>query len=255
MKAKPTLSNRPVHRAPKSRTARGKTRRTRDAQVDSPYKAREKPTALREQREKPTAPLKQREKPTAPREQREKPTALLKSRDKTTRTKRLPLYREAHEQDADAAPRAAASCTACGLCCSYVAIEVDQPTTAKRATQLLWYIYHGGVSLYVNEDEWMVQFETTCQYLQPDHRCGIYDTRPHICREFSAQDCEVNTGDDGLTFYTAAQFLAHLKQTRPRVHALIEKSFAPPPAGERTERSPFEQRFSAVLARRAALGI
>jgi uncharacterized protein len=222
MKAKPSLSNRPVHRAPKSRTARGKTRRTRDAHVDAPYKAREKPTGL------------------------------LQPRDKGKRTKRLPLY---NEQDSDAAPRAAASCTACGLCCSYVAIEVDQPTTVKRATQLLWYIYHGGVSLYVNEDEWMVQFETTCQYLQPDYRCGIYDTRPHICREFSAQDCEVNTGDDGLTFYTAAQFLAHLQQTRPRVHALVEKSFAPPPAAERTERSPFEQRFSAVLARRAALGI
>lgn len=146
-----------------------------------------------------------------------------------------------------------AHCTACGLCCSYVAIETDGPATVKAATQLLWYIYHEGVSLYVNDDEWMVQFDTTCIYLQPDYRCGIYDTRPHICREFSEKDCEVNTGDDGLTFYNADEFLAHLKQSRPRVHAFVQKHFAPPPAAARTRKEPFEQRFAAVLARREAL--
>ncbi|HEY2734996.1 MAG TPA: YkgJ family cysteine cluster protein [Polyangiales bacterium] len=152
-------------------------------------------------------------------------------------------------------PRSAATCTACGLCCSYVAIEVDQPSTVKRATQLLWYVYHEGVSLYVNEDEWMVQFETTCRFLQPDYRCGIYATRPHICREFSEKDCEVNTGDDGLTFYTGAEFLAHLQRSRPRVYALVQKSYLPPEASPRTELAPFEQRFNAVRTRRAALGI
>ena len=164
----------------------------------------------------------------------------------------LPVYRESKK--GSTRPKAA-SCTACGLCCSYVAVEVDTPTTVKQATQLLWYVYHEGVSLYVNDDEWMVQFDTTCIHLQPDYRCGVYDTRPHICREFSEQDCEVNTGDDGKTFYTATEFLAHLEQTRPRIHKFVHKSFAPPVEPARTRLAPFEHRFQAVLSRRKALGI
>jgi len=178
----------------------------------------------------------------------------LPARHKRKSATRLPLYSEA-EVGGAAAAAPAASCTACGLCCSYVAIEVDAPSTVKRATQLLWYLYHGGVSLYVNEDEWMVQFEANCRYLQPDYRCGIYATRPHICREFSEQECEVNTGDDGQTFYTAAEFLLHLKQHRPRVHSLVQKGFAPPDEPVRTVQTPFERRMGAVRARRAALGV
>jgi Fe-S-cluster containining protein len=162
----------------------------------------------------------------------------------------LPLYTEAK-----AAEPKAASCTSCGLCCSYVAIEVDTPKTVKQATMMLWYLYHEGVSLYVNDDDWMVQFDTTCIHLQPDYRCGVYETRPHICREFSEQDCEINTGDDGRTFYTASEFLEHLAQTRPRVHAVVKKSFSPPAEGPRMRLTPFEHRFRAVMSRRAALGV
>lgn len=147
------------------------------------------------------------------------------------------------------------TCTSCGLCCSYVAIEVDGPATVKQATQLLWYVYHEGVSLYVNDDDWMVQFDTTCIHLQPDYRCGVYETRPHICREFSEQDCEVNTGDDGRTFYTATEFLEHLAQTRPRIYSVVKKSFAPPAEGPRHRLAPFEHRFAAVMSRRSALNI
>jgi Fe-S-cluster containining protein len=148
-----------------------------------------------------------------------------------------------------------ASCTACGLCCTYVAVEVDGPATVKQATLLLWYVYHENISLYVNADEWMVQFDTSCIHLQPDYRCGIYETRPHICREFSNQDCEVNTGDDGHTFYTADEFMEHLKQTRPRIHSFVRKHFAPPEAPPRTQLAPFEHRFRAVLSRRQVAGV
>jgi uncharacterized protein len=163
---------------------------------------------------------------------------------------RLPLYSEAKVEK----PKEA-TCTSCGLCCSYVAIEVDTPKTVKQATMMLWYLYHEGVSLYVNEDDWMVQFDTTCIHLQPDYRCGVYETRPHICREFSEKDCEINTGDDGKTFYTAGEFMEHLAQTRPRVHSVVKKSFSPPAEGPRMRITPFEHRFQAVMSRRAALGV
>lgn len=164
----------------------------------------------------------------------------------------LPIFREAAQAAGEKADEK--NCTACGLCCSYVAIEIDGPATVKQATQLLWYVYHEGVSLYVNDEEWMVQFDTTCVHLQPDYRCGIYDTRPHICREFSEQDCEVNTGDDGKTFFTAGEFMDYLKESRPRIHGFLAKNFAPPPETPRTRLTPFEFRFRAVMARRQSLG-
>ncbi|HKP55969.1 MAG TPA: YkgJ family cysteine cluster protein [Polyangiales bacterium] len=153
---------------------------------------------------------------------------------------------------AAAKPASNFDCAQCGLCCTYVAIEIDGPTSAKRATELLWYLYHQGVSLYENDDSWMVQFETTCRFLTEDRRCGVYATRPHICREFSEQECEVNTGDgDGQTFYTPEAFMAHLKQSRPRVHALVMKGYAPPQEDSRGLH-PFERRLRDVHVRRGA---
>jgi Fe-S-cluster containining protein len=31
---------------------------------------------------------------------------------------------------------------------------------------------------------------TVCRHLQTDNRCGIYDTRPQICRDYSTDKCE-----------------------------------------------------------------
>ena len=37
------------------------------------------------------------------------------------------------------APRAQVPCLTCGLCCSYVAVEIDGPSTLDAATNILWY--------------------------------------------------------------------------------------------------------------------
>ncbi len=139
-------------------------------------------------------------------------------------------------------------CTTCGLCCTYVAIEIDAPSTLRRATQLLWYLYHEGVSLYASGDDWMVQFESRCKNLLPDRRCGVYETRPHLCREYSEQDCEVNTDDDGITFYTTEALMAHLQVHYKRAHRELLKGYAPPPSAATGKRrlSLFEQRFADV---------
>ena len=31
---------------------------------------------------------------------------------------------------------------------------------------------------------------TTCKHLQPDNLCGIYETRPQICRDYTTENCE-----------------------------------------------------------------
>ena len=34
-----------------------------------------------------------------------------------------------------------------------------------------------------------------CNFLTPDNKCGIYETRPSLCKEHSIENCEY-TGDD-----------------------------------------------------------
>jgi Fe-S-cluster containining protein len=119
-------------------------------------------------------------------------------------------------------------CHACGLCCTYVALEIDEPETVKEASQVLWYLYHDAVSVYVEDDDWLIQLESRCQHLGDDNRCGIYERRPDICRAYDEKHCEVNAAEVGVTFHTPRQFLEHLSKTRPRIHKLLLRDYGPP---------------------------
>jgi len=120
-------------------------------------------------------------------------------------------------------------CTECARCCSYVAVGINDPTTPRLATDVLWYLYHESVYVYADDDgEWSVVFETRCRNLGEDRRCGIYSDRPHICRGFDNRSCEVNAPSAAaLSFHEPAQFLAWLEKKRPRLLARIERGFVP----------------------------
>lgn len=126
------------------------------------------------------------------------------------------------------AKREAVPCLTCGLCCTYIALAVNGPTTVNRASELLWHLYHERVSLYRDsDDEWFVQFETRCQHLQADNKCGIYEQRPHVCREYSEKSCEINSEDAGESFYNATEFLEFLSKRRKRIYAQLNDGYAP----------------------------
>jgi Fe-S-cluster containining protein len=120
-------------------------------------------------------------------------------------------------------------CTECARCCTYVAVGINDPTTPRLATDVLWYLYHESVYVYADDDgEWSVVFETRCRNLGEDRRCGIYVDRPHICRSFDNRSCEVNApSQKALSFHEPAAFLAWLAKKRPRLHARIERGFVP----------------------------
>lgn len=153
------------------------------------------------------------------------------------------------------APRRAVPCLSCALCCTYVAIEISAPDTVHAATEVLWYLYHPGVSVYRDADDgWMVQFETRCKHLGSDNKCAIYEQRPPICREHEATTCEVNADDEGRTFYSAAEFLDYLATRSKRIFNLVKKRYVP--AGEHLARAephapmaPFDERFRALRER------
>ena len=141
-------------------------------------------------------------------------------------------------------------CLTCALCCSYIAVEIDGPSSVRAATDILWYLYHGGVSIYVDDEGWMVQIDTRCRHLQDDNKCAIYEHRPPMCRTYSEMTCEVNADEVGTTFHSAAEYLEYLKEHHRRIYNLVQKRFIP---GEEALRGgpnkplgPFKPRFDAV---------
>ena len=151
--------------------------------------------------------------------------------------------------------RAPVGCLTCGLCCKYIAIAIDGPKNAKAATEILWHLYHDGISVYRDGDkEWMVQFESRCRHLLDDNKCAIYDKRPHICREYSEESCEVNSEGEGLTFYAPDEFLSFLQKKHKRIYEKIADSHVPAASmlgrSKRStrEHEPFEARFLRLRA-------
>ena len=121
-------------------------------------------------------------------------------------------------------------CTECAKCCTYVGVGIETPKRARYATDILWYLYHENVYVYVDgNDEWSVHFETRCRNLGNDLLCGIYETRPHLCRSFDNKTCEVNDHEhEALTFRDPVVFLEWLRDNQPKVYKKVEKKFLPP---------------------------
>jgi Fe-S-cluster containining protein len=146
-------------------------------------------------------------------------------------------------------------CTSCGLCCTYVVVDIDAPTTLDAASTALWYLYHPGMSLYTADGEWMLQFDTRCKFLGADNRCGIYEQRPRVCRDFDERECEVNSEDVGLSFYEPQPFLDWLALHHKRIHTLLAKRYVPDAArlaGAPADRRPLPPFAGRVRALRAS---
>ena len=83
-------------------------------------------------------------------------------------------------------------CTA--LCCRYFALPIDSPDTPSDFDDIRWYLAHENVHVFIEDDEWFISMQTRCQHLQDDNRCDIYEDRPHICREYSTDNCDFYVG-------------------------------------------------------------
>lgn len=79
-------------------------------------------------------------------------------------------------------------CTA--KCCRYFALPLETPKTQHDFDFIRWYLLHERASVFTEDETWYLLVHTVCKHLQPDQRCGIYETRPQICREYTTDDCE-----------------------------------------------------------------
>ncbi len=85
--------------------------------------------------------------------------------------------------------------TKCGFCtntkcCTYITQQIPGPRSIEDFDHLLWQISHANVEVYKDEDGWFLLITNKCTKLLSDGRCGIYETRPQICRDYSNDWCE-----------------------------------------------------------------
>lgn len=110
-------------------------------------------------------------------------------------------------------------CTA--KCCKYFALNIETPKTRDDFDMVRWFLLHDRATVFTEDGAWYLLIHTHCKHLQPDNRCGIYDTRPQVCRDYSTDNCEFE--DDAVydTYF----------ETPEQIAEYIEARF-PPSAGE-----------------------
>lgn len=110
----------------------------------------------------------------------------------TPPTPRRPLRKR---QRRAAVPQGANLCEHCtAKCCHYFALPIDEPVSRRDYDFMRWYLLHDRASIFVDSDVWYLLVHTTCKHLGEDHRCGIYETRPQICRDYTTDECEFDDG-------------------------------------------------------------
>lgn len=117
--------------------------------------------------------------------------------------------------------------TKCGRCpgtrcCSYITQQVATPRSKADFDHLLWQVSHQGISVYKDEDGWYLLISTSCSHLQADGRCGIYEIRPQICRDYSNDYCEFDE--------PAEQHFELLFEDHASLRAYVSRRFPGPAA-------------------------
>jgi Fe-S-cluster containining protein len=119
-------------------------------------------------------------------------------------------------------------CTA--KCCKYFALPIDTPESLKDFEYIRWFLLHDRATIFTEDETWYIMVYTTCKHLLSDNRCGIYETRPLICREYSTDNCEYH--DDWVYeryFETAEQVGDYMEAVLPKKKGESIRSRKPNP--------------------------
>ena len=84
------------------------------------------------------------------------------------------------------------------LCCRHIAIAIDTPENEEDYDNIRWYLFHKNVWVMIDHyDVWLVLFNTPCRHITKKYKCGIYEKRPKICKDYPKDDefCEGETDE------------------------------------------------------------
>ena len=110
------------------------------------------------------------------------------------------------------------TCSQCAACCHNVSVEVDEADSWDEIEEYRWLLMHEGVSLYIDDNKWYVEYDCKCKSLAPDGTCSIYKTRPKTCREYDPDSCLANGDDEYYEHYfkEANELVNWWKKTHPK---------------------------------------
>ena len=109
------------------------------------------------------------------------------------------------------------TCDNCSDCCKYIATEIDKPTDNDDYQNIIWFLHHKNVRVYVGWDNcWYLEFITTCKNLSTKGLCKIYETRPKMCRDYKHSDCTNHNDDPAEKYYfkTTQDFEKYLENKK-----------------------------------------
>jgi len=101
-------------------------------------------------------------------------------------------------------------CHSCGAtCCRYVAVALAAPRDGADRDLIHWYLSHRKVFIYIDKDgDWWIQVATDCRHIGAGGACGIYESRPQLCRDYGTHACErADHEDENIAeFASVAEF-------------------------------------------------
>jgi Fe-S-cluster containining protein len=97
-------------------------------------------------------------------------------------------YQKIHREDLKPGEVLCTYCTA--KCCRYFALPIETPKTWKDFEFVRWFLLHDRASVFMEGKDWFLLVHTKCKHLLDNNLCGIYETRPAICRDYTTKDCE-----------------------------------------------------------------
>ncbi|HEB98504.1 MAG TPA: YkgJ family cysteine cluster protein [Thiotrichales bacterium] len=108
-------------------------------------------------------------------------------------------------------------CSRCqgSKCCQYITQRIPGPRSKEDFDHLLWQLAHENVQAYKDSDGWFLLINNRCRFLRPDGRCGIYEHRPRLCRDYSNDYCEYDSpAEEGfeLHFRNYEELLAYCRK-------------------------------------------
>jgi uncharacterized protein len=82
-------------------------------------------------------------------------------------------------------------------CCKEIAVSIKTPKTEKDWDEIRWLVAHKNVQVYKDlENDWLVEFFTSCEQLNKKNKCKIYEKRPLTCKKHQSKDCIITGPND-----------------------------------------------------------
>lgn len=98
-----------------------------------------------------------------------------------------------------------------GLGCEYITSRLGEPEDSEDCDEILWFLHHRNIGVFVLDEEWYIQLHTNCEKLNARGRCEVFKKRPDACAEF---DCRTSQGEERYdrVFTKPEQFIEYARE-------------------------------------------